>query len=198
MDYHQVLGVKPNATKEEIKAAYRRLAKKYHPDLNKGVDPKKFIEITKAYEALMDPPKAQKENSYGGRTRSTYEQDPFGGGFDAWYERVRRDAEERTRRYREQYDPFTNMNWKAYYGGTQWQEQQQQKESVSSRQVRKLLEYDIDKRQAVFSQFGYTCDGCHKAINGGSMIYYFALDKKLCLQCKKDILDWIRNDSNFR
>ena len=48
---HQVLGVAPGASKEEITAAYKELAKKYHPDV--GGDHSKFVEIKNAYELLI-------------------------------------------------------------------------------------------------------------------------------------------------
>jgi len=56
-DYYKILEVEEDASEEDIKLAYRRLAKKYHPDLNK-TDPKakeKFIELHEAYDTLSDP-----------------------------------------------------------------------------------------------------------------------------------------------
>ena len=54
--YHDTLGVAEKATKEEIKKAYRKLAKKYHPDANPGDDSakEKFIKATEAYEGPLD------------------------------------------------------------------------------------------------------------------------------------------------
>lgn len=61
-NYYEVLGVSKDATKEEIRKAYKTLAKKYHPDLNKNSSESetKFKEINEAYEVLKDPEKRRK------------------------------------------------------------------------------------------------------------------------------------------
>src|ERR1700693_150468 len=67
-DYYQVLGVAKNASEKDIKSAYRRLARKWHPDANPK-NPKeaeeKFKEIAEAYEVLGDPEKRKKYDVLG-------------------------------------------------------------------------------------------------------------------------------------
>jgi len=65
-DYYETLGVPKNASEEEIKRAYRELAKKYHPDVNKSADAEeRFKEISEAYAILSDPQKREVYNNYG-------------------------------------------------------------------------------------------------------------------------------------
>lgn len=67
IDYYNILGVSKNASKDDIKKAYRKLARKYHPDLHPNDEEakKKFQQINEANEVLSDPEKRKKYDQYG-------------------------------------------------------------------------------------------------------------------------------------
>jgi len=65
-DYYKILGISRDASKDEIQRAYRKLARKFHPDLNKEAgSEEKFKEINEAYEVLKDPAKREKYDQFG-------------------------------------------------------------------------------------------------------------------------------------
>ncbi|NMC83592.1 MAG: J domain-containing protein [Armatimonadetes bacterium] len=70
-DYYAVLGIKKGATDKEVKSAFRRLARKYHPDVNPGdaSAEEKFKEISEAYDVLGDPDKRRQYDTYGDQWR---------------------------------------------------------------------------------------------------------------------------------
>ncbi|MCJ7549940.1 MAG: J domain-containing protein [Anaerolineae bacterium] len=93
-DYYGLLGIAKGATQKDIKQAYRKLARKYHPDLNpddKAAE-EKFKELNEAYEVLSDPEKRKKFDQFGSDWK-TFEQ--RGGSSDDFWQQWGRGAEPR-------------------------------------------------------------------------------------------------------
>lgn len=88
-DYYAVMGVKPDASAHDIKMAYRRLARKYHPDLNKAADAEKnFKELGEAYDVLKDPEKRKQYDHQRVRPQTGFDENLHTGNerSSAWYD----------------------------------------------------------------------------------------------------------------
>jgi len=90
--YLEILELQPGASKKDIKSAYRRLSKQYHPDINRNEDAKEeFIKINEAYKFLMEVgPKPQQQ-------QTAYDYDPMAGEYARWRARARQYAWEKAR-----------------------------------------------------------------------------------------------------
>ena len=136
-DYYHTLGVAKTATEKEIKQAYRKLARKFHPDVNPGdkTSESKFKEINEAYEVLGDSDKRRKYDELGANWRM-YEQaqqqghgfpggspfGPGGAGQDAWTINMGGPGGHRTMSQEEMQDLFGNEDpfsdfFRTFFGG---------------------------------------------------------------------------------
>ena len=145
-DPYRVLGLSPGASKDEVTKAYRKLAKKYHPDLNPGDEAaaKKMAEVNAAYDSIINGtpygPRAQQSpytqqrttSSYGGNTaQGSYSYGPYGSGPY---------GQQGSGQQGQYYDPFGDMF-------REWQKQYQQQYQQSQHQYQQANRQQQGQRQ---------------------------------------------------
>lgn len=148
-NYYDILGVNKNAEKDEIKGAFRKKAREYHPDVNKAPDAEsKFKELGKAYETLMDDDKRSLYDRYGEEGLSNA---GFGGGgpFDGG---------------------FGDLNdiFNSFFGGFGFSSQRQVDPNAPQRGDDLRVDIEIEFEEAVFGlekeikiDHLETCEACH-------------------------------------
>lgn len=153
-NYYESLGVDKNATQDDIKKAYRKMAVKHHPD--KGGDEEKFKEVSEAYNVLSDEQKKSNFDRYGSAEGGGFQGNPFGG------------------------NPFGGFDFdiNSMFSGFNGFGQQQQQQYVKGGDLRmnvKLNFHDVRDGKNVKLKYKYNvkCEHCHG--NGG--------DIKHCTTC---------------
>ncbi|HYU64793.1 MAG TPA: DnaJ domain-containing protein [Candidatus Paceibacterota bacterium] len=160
-DPYTTLGISRNATVEEIKKAYRKLAHQHHPDKTGG-DDKKFKEINEAYQILSDPKKRSSYDTFGhayndGGFQNGQEQTGFGGGFD-FNDIFNRGGGFHSGGFEDIFDLFSD----AFSTGTRYQEEPLKGEDIylevplikKDLSSKKIFEFEIYKECPVCSATG--------------------------------------------
>lgn len=197
MNYYEILEIKVTATQEDIKIAYRKMAKKYHPDLNKGKGLDKMKEINIAYATLSDPSKRRTydlTHTVNTSSRSTkrgpyYEEarkyDPFGGNPFSYDDDFSKVWEEMMR----------NMKGSGGGSGTAgqggagwWKEEVRKRKPLSVARIKRILKQEIDGKKPYTAYTNVICAFCDTEIAVGESFFFMAEKQKMCKACQKDIM----------
>jgi hypothetical protein len=111
-DYHKILELKEDATLDDVKRAYRAMAKKYHPDINKAPDShERFIEITEAYEILMNRDLHEYYFSRGEMGDQEFKRAQYERAREAAREAARRYARMKFEKFKQEQEAFKKSGW---------------------------------------------------------------------------------------
>ncbi len=145
-DYYEVLGIDKNASDQEIKSAYRKLARKYHPDVNKEADAEsKFKEVREAYEMLSDANKRAQYDRFGHQAN----QQGFGGGGGF-----------------EGFDFDINDIFSSFFGGGSQRRSQQQNAPRKGQDIHKRMRVSFEEavnggKKTIRTTVYEECTSCH-------------------------------------
>lgn len=126
IDYYHILGVKRDATEKEIKRAYRKLARQYHPDVNPGdkTAEDRFKEINEAHDVLSDPKKRSQYDQFGGQYQ---EWQRMGGQGDMPFGQQRQRGNPNVQyEFHGENSPYDSIFDSIFGGGTRGRQQQRQ------------------------------------------------------------------------
>lgn len=150
-DYYNILGVEKGASKEDIKKAYKKLARKYHPDVSKEADAEtKFKEVNEAAGILLDDQKKQQYDTYGSADGPQGFGGGGGGGFNPGDFGMNMD------------DIFEQFGFGGFGGGSRRSQQRQQKDTrVYSEAYISLEDVYFGVEKEISTPRDEKCDTCH-------------------------------------
>ena len=162
-DYYEILGVSKDASQDEIKSAFRKLAKKYHPDVSKEPDAaEKFKEAQEAYAVLSDDSKRKQYDQFG---HSAFQNNGYGNGFDFDFGDI------------DLSDILGDLFGGSFFGGSRRRNTNRPRKGEDT-----LMRINITFEEAAFGtekdinvDLYETCDNCHGS--GG-------IGEKTCSNCK--------------
>ncbi len=155
-DYYEKLGLKKGASADEIKRAYKELAKKYHPDVSKETDAeKKFKEINEAYSVLSDSQKKEQYDQYGEEAFKGYSQ-----GYQGGYSGMNFDFED----IFNQFSSFGFSDFEDLFGGRAGQRRGARKDNGSNIKIDLTLSFEeaaFGTTKEISYERIHRCEKCH-------------------------------------
>jgi len=184
MNPHQILGISQNATEEEIKTAYRKMVLKFHPDRNKGVDPKKIVEINKAYAEL----RGTGSTGGTGRDSNTKSNEQHTGTYTHFYGNPFSGSITEDEFYADFLRGFYKYN---NYTTQREQPKKKARQPLTVKQIKKILYEDVINKSLGMNRQFSNCDLCGINIEPGETYVNFNY-KKACRICQMEIAERLK------